>query len=89
MQQLEKKLREGSDQNPPVRGKWNTFNNPHKERNQSKIQDIQKERKAAVEVNFLSEAHLSDMCYEGETHQKPHWYQRSKQAQRMACRTVV
>lgn len=51
MQQLEKKLREGTD--PPVRGKWNTVNNPHEERYQSKLQDIQKERKAAIEVSFF------------------------------------
>lgn len=80
MQQLEKKLREGTD--PPVRGKWNTVNNPHEERYQSKLQDIQKERKAAIEVSCFSEANLCVMCYEDETHQKPHRYQ-------MARRTVV
>lgn len=56
MQQLEKKLREGTDQNqtslPSVRGKWNTVNNPHEERYQSKLQDIQKERRAAIEVSW-------------------------------------
>lgn len=60
VQQLEKKLREGTDQNqtsvPPVRGKWSAGNNPHEERYQSKLQDIQKERRAAIEVSlpFLS-----------------------------------
>uniref|UniRef100_H3D006 Coiled-coil domain containing 13 n=1 Tax=Tetraodon nigroviridis TaxID=99883 RepID=H3D006_TETNG len=53
VQQLEKKLREGTDYNQssaqPVRGKWNTANNPHEERYQSKLQDLQKERRAATE----------------------------------------
>lgn len=55
VQQLEKKLREGTDYNQssaqPVRGKWNTANNPHEERYQSKLQDLQKERRAATEVS--------------------------------------
>lgn len=55
VQQLEKKLRERADQNqtsiPLVKGKWNTVNNPHEERYQSKLQDIQKERRAAIEVS--------------------------------------
>lgn len=87
MQQLEKKLREGTD--PPVKGKWNTVNNPHEERYQSKLQDIQKERKATIEVSFFPEANLCVMCYKDETHQKPHRYQRSKRAHQMAHRTVV
>lgn len=56
VQQLEKKLKERTDQKesgvPPVRGKWNTVNNPHEERYQNKLQDIQKERRAAVEVSW-------------------------------------
>lgn len=55
VQQLEKMLKEGTEQTetnaPPVRGKWSTLNNPRKERYQSKLQDIQKERRAATEVS--------------------------------------
>lgn len=55
VQQLEKKLREGTDLNQasvqPVRGKWSTINNLHEERYQGKLQDIQKDRRAATEVS--------------------------------------
>eukprot|EP00066_Takifugu_rubripes_P030573 XP_011619839.1 PREDICTED: coiled-coil domain-containing protein 13-like [Takifugu rubripes] len=53
VQQLEKRLKERTDQEetgvPPVRGKWTTVNNPHEERYQSKLEGIQKERRAAIE----------------------------------------
>lgn len=55
VQQLEKKLREGTNQNQasvqPVRGKWNAVSNLHEERYQGKLQHIQKERRAATEVS--------------------------------------
>ncbi|TWW56257.1 hypothetical protein D4764_08G0002440, partial [Takifugu flavidus] len=53
VQQLEKRLKERTDQEetgvPPVRGKWTTVNNPHEERYKSKLEGIQKERRAAIE----------------------------------------
>lgn len=68
VQQLEKKLKEGTDQTetsaPPVRGKWSTLNNPHRERYQSKLQDIQKERRAATEVSqaLLERPKMPETC---------------------------
>lgn len=75
MQQLEKRLRERTDQGetgvPPVRGKWNTVNNPYEERYQSKLEGIQKERRAAIEVSQELLA-IFGICSKDYNHQKQH-----------------
>lgn len=75
MQQLEKRVKERTDQEEtgvlPVRGKWNTVNNPHEERYQGKLEGIQKERRAAIEVSreFLT---IFDICSKDYNRQKQH-----------------
>lgn len=79
VRQLEKRLKERSDQEetgvPPVRGKWTTVNNPYEERYQSKLEGIQKERRAATEVSreFLT---IFDICSKDYKCQKQHTHRR-------------
>lgn len=82
VQQLEKRLKERTDREetgvPPVRGKWTTVNNPHEERYQTKLDGIQKERRAAAEVSreFLT---IFEICSKDYNHQKQHTHRRDPQ----------